>query len=160
MIGSEEQAKEKISKVWKADVLYVILSESRYRNGVSRPRAFQIAPDKASLSLFTDYDDAVMFCVENSYIRDGRMMIGRIDNHEQFADLYSLLNMAWHLGIRYTDIDCGTDEAMNIGIALMMDWGGKRPGDAVMLLNESDAKYVRDGGKVAMDFSPMTIYER
>ncbi len=157
MIDTEEKARKKVLDTWNASELFIILSESKYQNGRSVPRAFQIGGGNISLSVFTNYKAAEDFC-KTGYIIDGRYLIGRIDNSDKYRDLYSILNTALHLGINRTDIDCGTEDAMNITLAAMLDWGGRKISDVTMLLSKDEFERVSGGGEIHLNFNPMPLY--
>ncbi len=158
MINTEEKARKKVLDTWNASELFIILSESKYQNGRSVPRAFQIGGGEyISLSIFTDYKAAEEFC-KVGYIVDGRYLIGRIDNSDKYRDLYSILNTALHLGINRTDIDCGTEDAMNITLAAMLDWGGRKISDVSMLLSKEEFEQVTGGGEIRLNFNPIPLY--
>ncbi len=157
MIDTEEKARKKVLDTWNASELFIILSESKYQNGRSVPRAFQIGGGNISLSIFTDHKAAEEFC-KTGYIIDGRYLIGRIDNSDKYRDLYSILNTALHLGINRTDIDCGTEDAMNITLAAMLDWGGRKISDVSMLLSKDEFERVCGGGEIRLNFNSMPLY--
>ncbi len=157
MIDTKEKARKKVLDTWNANELFIILSESKYSNGRSVPRAFQIGEGNISLGIFTNYKAAEEFC-RTGYIVDGRYLIGRIDNRDKYRDLYSILNTALHLGINRTDIDCGTEDAMNITLAAMMDWGGREISGVSMLLSKDEFEQVNKGGEVYLHFNSMPLY--
>lgn len=121
MIDTIEKAKQKVSDTWNSKELFIILSESQYINNKSVPRACQINENKIALSIFTTYESAVEFCKADGYIAEGEYLIGRIDNSDKFRDLYSILNTAAYLGINCSDIDCGTEDAMNVKLTAFLN---------------------------------------
>ena len=150
----------KINQTWNADELFIILSESQYRDGMSVPRAFKVDENMIALSIFTDYEAAVKFC-GSYYIRDGKYLIGRIDKNDKYRDLYSILNTAAHLGITHTDIDCGTDNAMNIRLNAMFDWGGRKFGEVSVPLSAEEFENLQNNkGSINLRFNNMPIYNR
>lgn len=160
MIDTEEKARQKVNDTWAAGELFIILSESQYHDGSSVPRAFQVAADKIFLSIFTTYEAAVSFCVADNYIRDGKPLVGRIDNTDKLRDLYSILNTALYLGIGWTDIDCSTENAIGINLRTMFEWGGRQFGNISMLMSKEEFERVQAGGKVDLHFNRMPLYER
>lgn len=53
MIDTEEKARKKVSETWAAKELFVILSESQYRDEKSVPRMFRVSDSDIALSIFT-----------------------------------------------------------------------------------------------------------
>lgn len=158
MIRTEQQAREKIRAVWEAAELFIVLSESQYRAGKSVPRVFQIAPEHMSLSMFTAYDAAAAFCRAEGYLRDGRCLIGRIDNRDPLHDLYSIVNLALFLGVHATDIDCLTEDAVHLALSLLMDWGGKKPQDLSVLMTKEALALAKHTGHFPLKFNEMRLY--
>lgn len=160
MIDTEEKARKKVNDTWNAGELFIILSESKYRDGCSVPRAFAVSEKIISLSIFTTYSAAVSFCADyDSLKRDGRFLIGRIDNTDKLRDLYSVLNTALYLGIEWTDIDSGTEDVIGVNIRAMFDWGGKEVGNVSMLMSKAEYERVASGGKVDVRFNEIPLYE-
>lgn len=159
MIDTEEKARKKINDTWSATELFIILSESQYQNGHSVPRAFRVSADRIFLSIFTTYEAAEAFCRADNYIRDGKCLIGRIDNSDKLRDLYSILNTALYLGISWTDIDCSTEDAMAINIQTMFEWGGREVGNLSVLMTKEEYERVVSSGKVGLNFNEMPLYE-
>lgn len=160
MIDTEEKARKKVNDTWSAEELFIILSESQYQNGYSVPRMFKVSESDISLSIFTTYEAAADFCRHDNYIIDGKLLIGRIDNIDKLRDLYSLLNIAAYLGATWTDIDCGTENAMHINLRAVFEWGGRQFGNISMLMSKEDYERVVSGGKVNVHFNPMPLYKR
>lgn len=158
MITTEEEARAKVRAVWQADVLYIVLSESQYKNGRSVPRVFQVASEHLSLSIFTQYADAAAFCAQEHYLVDGRYLIGRIDNLDPLHDLFSIVNLAAFLGIHATDIDCGTEDAIHVGLGTVLAWGGRKPEDLSALLSQEAMKRARQTGIFPLRFNEMDLY--
>lgn len=158
MIDTEEKARQKVNDTWNAKELFIILSESRYHDGRSAPRAFQVSENDISLSIFTKYEFAENFCRADNYIRDGRFLIGRIDNTDKLRDLYSIVNTAMYLGVNWTDIDCCTEDAMHVKLAAMLEWGGRTLSDISMLLSREEYERVVSSGKVGLNFNEMPLY--
>lgn len=159
MIDTEEKARQKVIDTWNAKELFIILSESKYHDGRSVPRAFQVSADRIFLSIFTTYEAAVAFCRADNYIRDGKCLIGRIDNTDKLRDLYSILNTALYLGIGWTDIDCSTENAMGVNLGTMFDWGGRKVDNLSMLMTKEEYERVVSSGKVDLHFNKMPLYE-
>lgn len=157
MIDTEEKARKKVSKVWAAKELFIILSESQYRDGKSVPRVFQVSESMLSLGVFTTYSAAERFCREESYIADGFPLIGRIDNTDKLRDLFSIVNTALYLGVTHTDIDCLTDDAMNIKLTALMKWNGREPENISMLLSKEEYERMKAGGKIGVRFNEMRL---
>lgn len=160
MIDTEEKAKQKILDTWNAKELFIILSESQYHDGRSVPRAFQVSADRLFLSIFTTYEAAAEFCRADNYIRDGKPLIGRIDNGDKLRDLYSILNTALYMGIGWTDIDCSTENAMGVKIGTMFEWGGRKLDGLSMLMPKEEFERVQASGKINLQFNRMPLYER
>lgn len=74
MIDTEEKARKKVSVTWTAKELFVILSESQYRDGKSVPRMFRVSDSDISLSIFTSLGEAEKFCCADNYIIDGNAL--------------------------------------------------------------------------------------
>lgn len=159
MIDTEEKARKKVNDTWNAVELFIILSESKYHDGRSVPRAFQVDEKRIFLSIFTTFAASEAFCRADNYIRDGKPLVGRIDNTDKLRDLYSILNTALYLGISWTDIDCSTEDAMAINIQTMFEWGGREVGNLSMLLTKDDYERVVATGKVGLNFNEMQVYE-
>lgn len=159
MIDTEEKARKKVNDTWAAEELFIILSESQYRDGKSVPRMFRVSDSDISLSIFTSYEAAEDFCRDN-YIIDGKPLVGRIDNTDKLRDLYSILNTAAYLGATWTDIDCGTEDAMHINLRAVFEWGGRQFGNISMLMSKEEFERVQAGGKLNLHFNPMPLYER
>lgn len=159
MIDTEEKARKKVGEVWAAKELFIVLSESQYHDGRSVPRAFQVSESNISLSIFTTYKAAESFCRADGYIIDGVPLIGRIDNADKLRDLFSIVNTALYLGVNRTDIDCSTDEAMNIKLTALLDWGGRKPENISMLLSKEEYERIKEGGKIGVRFNEMQLYE-
>lgn len=157
MIDTEEKARKKISEVWAAKELFIILSESRYHDGKSVPRAFQVSESNISLSVFTTYNAAERFCRGEGYVADGVPLIGRIDNTDKLFDLFSIVNTALYLGVTNTDIDCLTDEAMNIKLIALMDWNGRKPENISMLMSKEEYERAKAGGTLGVRFNEMAL---
>lgn len=160
MIDTEEKARKKVSETWAAKELFVILSESQYRDKKSVPRMFRVSDSDISLSIFTSLGEAENFCRADNYIIDGKCLIGRIDNTDKLCDLYSILNTAAYLGATWTDIDCGTEDAMHIKLVAMFEWGGRQFGNISMLMSKAEFERVQAGGKLELHFNPMSLFER
>lgn len=160
MIDTEEKARKKVNDTWSASELFIILSESQYRDGTSVPRMFRVSESDISLSIFTTYEAALDFCRHNKYIIDGKCLIGRIDNTDKLRDLYSILNTAAYLGATWTDIDCGTEDAMHINLRAVFEWGGRKFGNISMLMSKEEYERVQAGGKLDLHFNSMPLYER
>lgn len=158
-ILTEPQAREKVNNVWSAKELFIVLSESRYHDGVSVPRAFKCSEEMIALSIFTAYKNAENFCRSEKYMIDGRPLIGRIDNTDRLRDLYSIVNPALHLGVTHTDIDCLTDDVMNIRLTALLDWGGKKPQGVSILMSEEEYKRRAAEGTPGLRFNEMPLYE-
>lgn len=158
MIRTEEQARAKVRAVWDAAALYIVLSESQYRDGKSVPRVFQIAPGHMSLSIFTTYDAAAAFCRQENYFCDGKCLIGRIDNRNPLCDLYSIVNLALFLGVNTTDLDCLTEDAIHLALELLMQWGGRKPSDLSMLMSKEALALAKHTGHFPLKFNEMTVY--
>ena len=62
MIDSEVKARAKVKELWDREDLYVILSETMYENGMSRPRAYKVDDRTVYLNVFTEYDYARIYC--------------------------------------------------------------------------------------------------
>lgn len=160
MIDTEEKARKKVNDTWNADELFIILSESKYKDGRSVPRAFAVSEKIISLSVFTTYSAAVDFCKDYESLKaDGKFLIGRIDNADKLRDLYSVLNTALYLGIGWTDIDSGTEEAIGINIRTMFDWGGREVDSVSMLMSKAEYERVASGGKIDLRFNEIPLYE-
>lgn len=157
MIDTEEKARKKVNDTWNAKELFIILSESQYHDGRSVPRAFQVSESNISLSIFTKYEYAADFCCENNYI-DGVPLIGRIDNTDKLRDLFSIVNTALYLGVTHTDIDCLTDDAMNIKLIALMDWNGRKPENISMLMTKEEYERMKAGGKLGVRFNEMPLF--
>lgn len=158
-ILTEEQAREKVNNVWAANELFIVLSESQYHDGISVPRAFKCSEDMTALSIFTTYKFAENFCRSGKYMIEGRPLIGRIDNTDKLYDLHSIVNLALHLGVTHTDIDCLTDDVMNIRLAALMEWGGKKPQGLFMLMSKEEYERRMAQGKLGLRFNEMPLYE-
>lgn len=159
MIDTEEKARKKVGEVWASKELFIILSESQYHDGCSVPRAFQVSESNVSLSVFTTYKAAERFCREEGYVADGVPLIGRIDNTDKLRDLFSIVNTALYLGVTHTDIDCLTDDAMNIKLIALMDWNGRKPENISMLLSKEEYERMKAGGKLGVRFNEMRLYK-
>lgn len=160
MIDTEEKARKKVLDTWNARELFIILSESKYRNGSSVPRAFSVSEKILSLSVFTTYSAAVDFCGEHEcHKRDGKILIGRIDNTDKLRDLYSILNTALYLGIGWTDIDSGTEDAIGVNIRVMFDWGGREVGDISVLMSKETLGTIISRGDSVVRFNEIALYE-
>lgn len=159
MIDTEEKARKKVGEVWAAKELFIVLSESQYHDGKSVPRAFQVSDSNISLSVFTAYNAAESFCRKDGYIADGVPLIGRIDNADKLRDLFSIVNTALYLGVTNTDIDCLTEDAMNIKLIALMDWNGRKPENVSMLLSKEEYERMKAGGKIGVRFNGMQLYK-
>lgn len=159
MIDTEEKARKKVSDTWNANELFIILSESQYKDGCSVPRIFQVSQTDISLSIFTSYKAAADFCAADHYMINGKPLIGRIDNTDKLRDLYSVLNTAVRLGANATDIDCGTDNAIHITLSAFFAWGGRKPGEVSMLMSKEEYERVMAGGKVSLNFNKMPLFD-
>lgn len=160
MIDTEEMARKKVIDTWNTDELFIILSESKYRDGRSVPRAFAVSEKIISLSVFTTYSAAAAFCGDYENLRrDGKLLIGRIDNTDKLRDLFSVLNTALYLGIGWTDIDSGTEEALGINIQTMFSWGGRQVDGVSMLMSKEEYERVAAGGKLDLHFNEMPLYD-
>ena len=157
MIDTEEKARKKVNDTWNANELFIILSESQYKDGFSVPRIFQVSQSDISLSIFTSCKAAENFCAADHYMIDDKPLIGRIDNTDKLRDLYSILNTAVRLGANWTDIDCGTENAMHIKLSALFDWGGRKPGEVSMLMSKEEFERVKAGGKVQLHFNKMPL---
>lgn len=155
---TEAQAREKVNNVWAAKELFIVLSESQYHDRVSVPRAFRCSEDMIALSIFTTYKFAENFCRSEKYVIDGRPLVGRIDNTDRLRDLYSIVNLALHLGVTHTDIDCLTDDVMNIRLTALLNWGAKKPQGVSMLMSEEEYKRRTAEGRLGLNFNEMPIY--
>ena len=140
MIDTEEKARKKVLETWNASELFIILSESQFKDGFSVPRMFQVSQNDISLSVFTEYKPALDFCVHDRYMIGEKPLIGRIDNADKLRDLYSVLNTALYMGANFTDIDCGTENAMHIKLSALFDWGGRKPGEVSMLMSKEESE--------------------
>lgn len=138
--------------------MFIILSESQYINKKSVPRACQINENKIALSIFTTYESAVEFCKADGYIAEGEYLIGRIDNSDKFRDLYSILNTAAYLGINCSDIDCGTEDAMNVKLTAFFEWGNRKVSNISILFPQENIEKVIVDGKVGINFNYMLLY--
>lgn len=67
--------------------------------------------------------------------------------------------MAIHLGVTHTDIDCLTDDVMNIRLTALLSWGGKNPQGVSMLMSEEEYKRRTAEGRLGLRFNEMPIYE-
>ncbi|MDE6726715.1 MAG: hypothetical protein K2J80_02115 [Oscillospiraceae bacterium] len=159
MIDTEEKARKKVNDTWAADELFIVLSESQYQNGHSVPRMFKVSESDISLGIFTTYEAAADFCTSERYIRDGKLLIGRIDNTDKLRDLYSILNTAVHMGATWTDIDCGTEDAIHINLRALFEWGGRQFGNISMLMSKEEFERVQAGRKLNLHFNSMPLYE-
>ena len=155
---TEAHAREIVNNVWAAKELFIVLSESQYHDGISVPRAFKVSEKDISLSIFTTYRFAENFCRSEKYVIEGRPLIGRIDNTDKLYDLYSIVNLALHLGVTHTDIDCLTDDVMNIRLAALMEWGGKKPQGLSMLMSKEEYKRRTAEGRLGLNFNEMPLY--
>lgn len=160
MIDTEEKARQKVIDTWNASELFIIMSESQYHDGRSVPRAFQVSADRIFLSIFTTYEAAEAFCRADNYIRDGKPLIGRIDNGDKLRDLYSILNTALYMGIGWTDIDCSTENAMGVKIGTMFEWGGRKVDGLSMIMPKEELEKIHESGKVQIRFNEMLLCER
>lgn len=159
MIDTEGKARKKVNDTWNARELFIILSESKYHDGRSLPRAFRVDANRIFLSIFTTYEAAEAFCRADNYIRDGKCLIGRIDNTDKLRDLYAILNTALYLGVSWTDIDCSTEDAMAINIQTMFEWGGREVSNLSMLMPKEEYERVAATGKVGLNFNKMRVFE-
>lgn len=159
MIDTEEKARKKANDTWATKELFIILSESQYRDGASVPRMFRVSDSDISLSIFASYEAAESFCRADNYMINGKCLIGRIDNTDKLRGLYSILNIAAYLGATWTDIDCSTEDAMHIKLAAMFEWGGRQFGNISMIMSKEEFERVQTGGKVNVHFNPVTLYE-
>lgn len=159
MIDTEEKARKKVGEVWAAKELFIIISESQYHDGKSVPRAFKVSESNISLSIFTTYNAAENFCRADGYVADGVPLIGRIDNTDKLRDLFSIVNTALYLGVNRTDIDCSTDEAMNIKLIALMDWNGRKPENVSMLMTKEEYERMKAGGNIGLRFNEIQLYK-
>lgn len=159
MIDTEEKARKKVNDTWNARELFIILSESKYHDGRSVPRAFAVSANDISLSIFTKYEFAEAFCRADNYIRDGKPLIGRIDNTDKLLDLYAIVSIAMYLGVNWTDIDCSTEDAMHVKLAAMLEWGGRKLDSLSVLMSKEEYERVQATGKVNLNFNEMRVYE-
>lgn len=158
-ILTEFQARAKVNDVWAAKELFIVLSESLYHDGVSVPRAFKCSEEMIALSIFTTYEYAENFCRSEKYVIGGRPLIGRIDNTDKLRDLHGIVNLALHLGVTHTDIDCLTDDVMNIKLAALLSWVGKKPQGVSILMSEEEYKRRTAEGRLGLNFNEMPVYE-
>ena len=160
MIDTEEKARKKVKDTWSANELFIVLSESQYRDGSSVPRLFQVSASDISLGIFTRYEAAESFCRAENYVVDGKLLIGRIDNTDKLRDLYSIISIAMYGGGTWTDIDCGTEDAMHIKLVVLLEWGGRKLKNLSMLISKEECERVQETGRVAVRFNRMPLYER
>lgn len=158
MIDTEEKARKKVNDTWAAEELFIILSESQYRDGKSVPRMFRVSDSDISLSIFTSYEAAEDFCRDN-YIIDGKPLVGRIDNTDKLRDLYAIVCIAMYLGVNWTDIDCSTEDAMHVKLAAMLEWGGRELDNLSVLMSKEEYERVIATGQVGLNFNEMPLYE-
>lgn len=159
MIDTEEKARKKVNDTWNARELFIILSESKYHDGRSVPRAFAVSENHISLSVFTKYEFAEAFCRDGNYIRDGKPLIGRIDNADKLRDLYAIVCRAMYLGVGWTDIDCSTEDAIHIKLAAMLEWGGRELDNLSVLMTKEEYERIVSCGNVGLNFNEMPLYE-
>lgn len=159
MIDTEEKARKKVNDTWNARELYIILSESKYHDGRSAPRAFAVSANDISLSIFTKYEFAEAFCRAEGYITDGKPLVGRIDNTDKLRDLYAVVCRAMYLGVNWTDIDCSTEDAMHVKLAAMLEWGGRELDNLSVLMSKEEYERVIATGQVGLNFNEMPLYE-
>ncbi|MDE6733528.1 MAG: hypothetical protein K2J77_11715, partial [Oscillospiraceae bacterium] len=95
----------------------------------------------------------------DNYIRDGKPLIGRIDNADKLRDLYAIVCTAMYLGVNWTDIDCSTEDAMHIKLAALLEWGGRELDGLSMLMTKEEFERVQATGKVGLNFNEMRVYE-
>lgn len=159
MIDTEEKARKKVNNTWNARELFIVLSESKYHNGRSAPRAFAVSANDISLSIFTKYEFAEAFCRAEGYIADGKPLVGRIDNTDKLRDLYAVVCRAMYLGVNRTDIDCSAEDAMHVKLAAMLEWGGRELDNLSVLMSKEEYERVIATGQVGLNFNEMPLYE-
>lgn len=160
MIDSEVKARAKVKELWDREDLYVILSETMYENGMSRPRAYKVDDRTVYLNVFTEYDYARIYCNKSDSIIDNHCLIGRMNKNDEYTSFKNIINIALHIGIYFIDIDCVADDSMSIPIPVLMEWLGLKPeGINVLLTEEEHEKYQKEGGKFPVKFNRMGIYE-
>lgn len=120
-ITSTELAQKKVKEIWSSPYLYVILSSKEYDDGKSVPQIFLGKDNEKFLCIFSDYNKAEVFCGTKTCM-DGHALIGRIDNHNEFTNLYVLLTTATFMGIEFIGIDVGAVDTLNMQIPAMLQW--------------------------------------
>ena len=161
MIDSEEKARAKAKEIWEKDELFIVLSESRYKDGVSYPRAYKVDDKTIYLNIFTDYDLARIYCNKADSIVQGQCLIGRMTRDDEYNSLKNIINIAIQLGIFYMDIDCVIEDRMSIPIPIFMEFLGLKPeGVNVLLTQEEHDKYQAEGGKFPVKFNAMELYSK
>ena len=79
-------------------------------------------------------------------------------SESQLRDLFSIVNTALYLGVTHTDIDCLTDDAMNIKLIALMDWNGRKPENISMIMTKEEYERMKAGGKLGVRFNEMPLF--
>lgn len=159
---TEQEAIFMAQSIFQSQDLYILLStkQADMVKGISVPYMGEAENGEKFLFLFTSYENAKIYVEESQCeILDGVYPIGKIQQEDQYRNLFQICNIAVNKGIENLNVDLGTENAFGCKIRWLLQVNDKVLEPVSILLSKEEAEHMmeQNENQVPLRMNPMVI---